>query len=469
MEQPSATVNNQSKNPTSNLSTTLANTEGGGGEQPGRKKKKRKNKKRKTTNAEPNNLQPHSTPSQSSKPPQPMQRPADQSAKHTQPPQHKHLVSSSATKAGTVAVVKPLHEFPRFCDLPPELQKRIFEIAYRSFEEEARPSEWIYISRNVREWCIFFILTSSRSSDLTITRLEPFLYVSIILPHDFEYRADKVLPLYERTFYSRPKEFYAKSVKRIYTNNQIRSEDSDFELKLLPVCDNLTSLECWSDRKEELTAILTMRHWPKLRTLCLDINLLPKDENMFHLPLFRHVTRLDLISKEPQLSSWKSLSSLDNLTHMRVYMLVTVKKGESRKAIDLVYAIATEVQKCLPRNMRHFVILVPVDLLYYIPPMKHSTSKDKERWDKMESIRIGTFDPRIMLGSSGDWDKWLDENLSDADEEGEDALREYCQFIPQLTYPSWPRDYLMNEEEDTWTEVIMKDRRRVRFLASRKK
>ncbi|KAJ3565114.1 hypothetical protein NP233_g7848 [Leucocoprinus birnbaumii] len=425
-----------------------------GGEAPRRKNKKKKNKKR---NAPANNGQQPggSAPPPTNAPVHPTQRPTApfQKVKPAQP-QSKHNTTTRTTP-NTVAspMARPPREFQKFRDLPPELQKYVFEIAYCSAKTQYRGSlDWIYgISRDVKEW------------------LEPFIYDFIVLPCDYEYRANRVLPLYERTFQSRPKEFYTKTVKRVYTNNQADHENSDFELQLLPVCDNLDTLECWSDPKETLTKILTTKYWPKLQTLCLNIDLLPKDENTFHLPIFKHVTHLDLTSEEPQLPSWDSLKSLDSLTHMRVYMLVSVKQGEFRKAMDLVYPIAMEAQKCLPGNLKHFVILVPMDLLYYISFMKCSTAKDKQRWDRMESIRIGTFDPRIMLGSSGDWDTWLDDNISDYTEEGEESLLKYCQFIPQLTYPSWPRAYLAEEEEDTWEEVIRKDRKRAHFLASRRK
>lgn len=123
-------------------------------------------------------------------------------------------------------------------------------------------------------------------------RIEPFIYESIVLPSDFG-SGDRRLELYERTFRSKPKEFYTKNVQRIFTNNNVRYKSSDFELELLQVCDNLASLECWSGAREELTAILATKTWPKLKTLCIDIDLLPKDENTFNLPLFQNVTHLD--------------------------------------------------------------------------------------------------------------------------------------------------------------------------------
>ncbi len=235
-------------------------------------------------------------------------------------------------------------------------------------------------------------------------RIEPFIYESIVLPEDFEgaHGAHNRLKLYERTFRSKPKEFYNMNVRRFFTNNNLRYRSNDLEIELLQVCDNLDSLECWSDAREELSVILRTKCWPSLKTLCINIDLLPKDENTFHLPLFKHVTHLDICFESPQLPSWESLKTLDNLTHMRVYMLVNTKSHQYRSAVDQAYAIATEARKCFPPNLKYFVILVPVDLLYYI------TSKERvsnlQRWERMESLRFGTFDPRVMLACSGKWD-----------------------------------------------------------------
>ncbi len=316
---------------------------------------------------------------------------------------------------------------------------------------------------------------------LVYGRIEPFVYESIVLPIDFSRRGDsRALKLYERTFRVKPKEFYTKNVQRIFTNNNLEYQSSDFELELLPICDNLISLECWSNPREELSNILKTKSWPKLKTLCINIDLLPKDESTFHIPLFKHVTHLDFTSEDPQLPSWESLKSLDNLTHLRCYTIVNTESLQFRLAMDQVYAVATEAHKCFSPNLKHFVILVPVDLMLRICNMEREAPEDKERWGRMESIRLGTFDPRVMLGCSGNWDQWLDDGqLSEVDDETEDTLVEYCRVVPCLTYPSWPRDRLNEVAEegevddegeiDTWRDVMVKDHKRKLALASQKK
>lgn len=239
-------------------------------------------------------------------------------------------------------------------------------------------------------------------------RIDPLTYESIVLPEGGHRR----LKLYERAFRSKPKEFYGRSVRRIFTKNNLKRKSSDLELGLLWVCDNLVTLECRSDPREELSAILKTKFWPSLRTLCINIDLLPKDENTFHLPLFRNVTHLDLFSDEPQLPSWKSLESLENLTHLHVCMLVNTEYHLVRLGIDQAYAIATEAQKCFPPNLEYFVILVPSCLLYRVCHLDRETIDfaDEERWKWAESLRCGTFDPRIMFGCYSDLGSGYDIN-----------------------------------------------------------
>lgn len=307
-------------------------------------------------------------------------------------------------------------------------------------------------------------------------RIEPFIYESIVLPEDFE-RGHQRLKLYQRTFRSRPKEFYRRNVRRIYTNNTLRYKSSSFEIELLKVCDNLTSLECWSDARKELSAILKTKSWPDLKTLCIDIDLLPQDKSTFHLPIFKNVTHLDFSSESPVLPSWESLESLENLTHLRVYMLVDTKSKEYRQGVDRTYAIATEARKYFPPNLKYFVILIPVDLLYYIMDAFSKDGDDEpeddERWERFEDLRLGTFDPRIVLGCSGNWDDWFDgSELSDVEEDQIKNLVTYTGLMPLFTYPRWPRDHLDEDEMDTWKDVELKDRRRKAFaalLASKKK
>ncbi len=309
-------------------------------------------------------------------------------------------------------------------------------------------------------------MSSELDVNLVYHRIDPLIYESIVLPEDFGSGHER-LELYERTFRAKPKEFYAKNVRRIYTNNSLNRKSSDVELELLQVCDNRTSLECWSDAREALTTILKTKNWPNLKTLCINIDLLPKKE-IFHLPLFRHITHLVFFSKEPRLPSWESLKSLSNLTHMCVHMLDRTESHQFRLAVDQAFTIATESRKHFPTGLKHLVIFVPLNLLYRVCNMEHD-ALDKQRWEHMESLRLGTFDPRIMLGCYGDWEDWS--SSGDITEVScVDKLRSYTDFfMPGLDYLSTPQDHRVKEETDIWAQVILKDSERKEYLALQKK
>ncbi len=166
------------------------------------------------------------------------------------------------------------------------------------------------------------------------------------------------LRLYERTFRSKPMVFYSTFVRHICTNHSFNF-NNDFEPELLSVCDNISCLECWSDSWEALRIILRTKSWHSLKTLCIDIDLLSRDENVFRLPIFQHVTHFNFASQHPQLVSWESLQYLDNLTHMRAVMGVDKALKHTNEVIDYTYTTSTEARKYFPTNLKYFVILMP--------------------------------------------------------------------------------------------------------------
>jgi hypothetical protein len=295
-------------------------------------------------------------------------------------------------------------------------------------------------------------------------RIEPLIWKSMILPAYWEDddHAFMRLRLYDEPFKTKPKEFFSKYVRRVYTSNVNTSwGDRDFELQLLPICDNLTTLECWSYGKAELRTILKTKYWPKLKTLCINLDLLPLDENTFHLPLFRHVTKLDFQTEKQQLPSWKSLESLENLTHMRVNMLLETDFKDFRPVIDQAYNIAVEAQKHFPKTLECFVILVPLFSLYYFSNQPRVTSEDEARWERIEAVRLGTFDPRIMLGSTDD--SWNEVYALCGKGGSGQVFNEYLELIPNLDHQDCPQAW---QYFGSWEPVKKKYEKRKRALAS---
>ncbi|KAJ3569508.1 hypothetical protein NP233_g5002 [Leucocoprinus birnbaumii] len=361
----------------------------------------------------------------------------------------------------------PARAFPRFNDLPIELQETIFKIATDGVgEERIRPL--MDISPKIKEWHVIGIHH---------IRIIPRL---IELPcchscdddddddNEVTVRDQSELALYQALLETKPKEFFVKSARWLYTDSREGPLYRETELKLLSVCDNLEVLECWSKGpNEELTGQLMKKCWPKLKLLGINIDLLPRDDHTFHIPLFQNVTHLDLKSNDPQIPSalWKGLKSLLNLTHMRINTMEKFKWTQKEEAADHAYAMAKEVKGYLPRKLKHFVILIPVDVLYnmWTEVKEHGNEK---RWRRLQSIRLGSFSPRIMLGCvlDRDLDRWMDNgdmfeysaDLDDLEEFGESWLY----TTPIVINPTEPRGFCTYDGNPygNWEEVDCKNR-----------
>ncbi len=146
-----------------NPSSAPANQNASGNGEQAPKKGKKKNKKRKKNNAGGNGSQPsggqQSAPqngqsaSGASGSQQPKQKPANKPVK-TNKPQHNKIPDVDALALARRAkppTPPPQPVFTKFTGLPLEIQKRIFEIAYR-LTDSGRLYKWTYISRQVREW-----------------------------------------------------------------------------------------------------------------------------------------------------------------------------------------------------------------------------------------------------------------------------------------------------------------------------
>ncbi|KAJ3565115.1 hypothetical protein NP233_g7847 [Leucocoprinus birnbaumii] len=339
------------------------------------------------------------------------------------------------------------HNFPEPADfksfyqrLPGKARKEVFLHAY--YADEKAACQLTLVSQEVRDW--------------HVSTLDPLIHASIILPMDFTSDSSAYLRLkmYERTFRVRSSTlFYENNVKRIYTNNKHRGKSSDFELKLLPLCKNLESLECWSDRREELSIVLRTNRWENLTTLAINIDLFPRDEPTFLFPIFEQVTHLDIRSDYGNLPCWKSLKSLVKLTHMRVNL---IQEGISRpKAMNRILDIATEAKSHIPAGMKSFIILIPAYMFCRISMTRMAIVDGRRR--TIESIQSGGFDHRMILGCAGDYDRTMVENIwtfSRSDPHGFMGTFGWYSIMVMLKYPCHPRNYRdSEEEEDSWARV----------------
>lgn len=139
-----------------NPSTTSTNREPTrDGQQPSKKRKKRKKRNGQNRHGGANSAQSGLATGQLKTPQQPHQ--GNQQHQSSKPPNLGVAPKAPAVVATRVSAPS-LRNFQKFNELPLELQKRIFEIAYHLSEEHGFREEWIYISHKVKEWSVFFSL-----------------------------------------------------------------------------------------------------------------------------------------------------------------------------------------------------------------------------------------------------------------------------------------------------------------------
>ncbi|KAF5362441.1 hypothetical protein D9756_002416 [Leucocoprinus leucothites] len=320
---------------------------------------------------------------------------------------------------------KGLEWFPIFRKFPDEFQRSIFKIAYYQ-EEPSNGVQLTLVSRKVRDW------------------IDPLVYRTILLPHYYgipEQRAE----LLSRTLGSgtKPMSFYTKYVRSIYTNAD-RKRKVPLDVDLLSVCTNIQNLECWSEPSEELRSFIQTSYFPKLKTLCINIDLFPHNDSPFSSPIFQHVTHLDMAARHNNRlpsSFWKDLNGLQSLTHMRIK--VPSEADGSAAAMDEVVALASTAKPCLPPNLQYLVLFMGVDRL-----REGIITEDLERWDDFDAIRLGKFDSRILLGCYSE-----NELQYDMEPEDQEKIDRYEELVVLLRDVVQPRQFL--EERFTWKEVEM--------------
>ncbi|KAF9453625.1 hypothetical protein P691DRAFT_25814 [Macrolepiota fuliginosa MF-IS2] len=292
----------------------------------------------------------------------------------------------------------------------------------------------LFLGQEIIDWC----WVGHRSW----VRIEPLIYQSIILPGSFhDDDAEQRFQLFSRTFNTgtKPKAFYMQYVKSIFSNAAWweNNSSSDFEVEFLSVCHaSIENLECWSEPCDKLNAAIRTMHFPKLKTLCINIDLFPQGKHLFTYPVFQNVTHLDIGSHDAhQITDWSSLESLRCLTHMRIQ---AVSDMSSNQAMDEVIKVASQARRCFPPNLQYFVILINADLLW-----EAIIVKAPRRWGRFNAIRLGKFDRRILLGcfeGSGDFD---------VEEEDQEEINRYEELVAILPHPTEPK----LEPWSAWEEV----------------
>jgi len=186
-----------------------------------------------------------------------------------------------------------------------------------------------------------------------------------------------------------PGDLYTKYVQRLVIGSpQLASY-------LLPLCRNLTSLafmmNLTEDNKARIHSLFTLS-FPKLQRLWLKWSLLPPEQRSFHNPIFQNITHLRI--DYGQDIYWSGLSSLKNLTHLRLSF--KGQRLENGRQLEVaLHGIIYVVLPNLPPSLKYFTVPFRSHCALYMA----YESNNQICWD----IEIGKYDPRLLL----DWSAFL--------------------------------------------------------------
>ncbi|KDR67513.1 hypothetical protein GALMADRAFT_258131 [Galerina marginata CBS 339.88] len=186
--------------------------------------------------------------------------------------------------------------------LPYDLERDIFELAARAFPGHA--VKLCTISRYVQEW------------------MERIIYETVVL--DLPLFTTK---LFLRTFYSRPTNFFARNVKRLYMTNFLAFPEAR---EIVAACAGLTDLVCWADPISKSQGNFVDLLSPAcIRHLSVKIDALwgistsqSHFKRQFTPHLFPNLSHLEIVNPPGSYSAtqvdWDGLRALPKLTHLAV-------------------------------------------------------------------------------------------------------------------------------------------------------
>lgn len=131
---------------------------------------------------------------------------------------------------------------------------------------------------------------------------------------------------------------------------------------------------------------------------------------------------------------------------------------DSKDAVDHACATAVEARKYFPPRLKYFLIIVPGEFFYSIPHTGVMTEEDKQRWGRVEDLRLGIFDERIVIGD--------DRRDYDPNPDYDGALNARKQLaIVRSRYPNRAGDGVSVVDRSSWEELTWTVRRRKKMKA----
>ncbi|KAJ3735986.1 hypothetical protein DFJ43DRAFT_772808 [Lentinula guzmanii] len=181
-------------------------------------------------------------------------------------------------------------------ELPPEIEREIFEVTARSFPGTA--VKLAGLSKRTQYW------------------MEWIIYETVALDHPAARTA-----AFLRTIDARPAEFFSQRIKELYLSYTVTYEEAQ---RILVVCSNLTHLTCWAQglpghRQGWLLPYLGSASTSCLTRLSVKLDMLMVQPS-FSDNIFQGLTHLEIVSPPPVNTGmsidWTALITLPNLKHL---------------------------------------------------------------------------------------------------------------------------------------------------------
>jgi len=319
--------------------------------------------------------------------------------------------------------------FPLFNKFPSDVKRLIFEEAFEASNWNAVELAWV--SHEVRAW---WVLLSSLVAYLWInlSRIEPLVYQGVaVFPnplsrtHRIRYRM-----LMDRIEGQQgPENHYAKYVQRLLVRGV------DMVRQLVPLCPNLKSLALIGRYTDENIAILNAFFVPNgftfsnLRRLSIRWRVLPSRYRSCHHPIFQGLTHLETDTGAK--SCWNGLSTLKNLTNLRLNLRNTTLQGPD-DLLRVLETIADVICRRFPTSLKYMTVHFLADHASYI------STHARARF--CCDVDTGKFDRRLLF----DWSCFrpihpLDFNTIPRD--WQDFIDSWI-YLPRCYQDFWTREEL---------------------------
>lgn len=244
------------------------------------------------------------------------------------------------------------HSGFRIQDLPPELEREIFEIAARA--DMGSALQLVLVAKKIHLWFVAQIWRRVVHIDISNFRIRPIIYEMVTL-------GSNDTPLFLRTMAALPSSFLTSRVKRLCLTVAVGTSDAS---RILGVCSGIESLACWVDfcgvlpppEDTPSASLISSIASLLLKRLSIEVlhfsDFLRKSQN-FDCAWSSRLTHLDLVFWTPDdLPTFPGLESIPCLTHIGLYL---------REHVFTEHYISSMISRCA--YLKIMAIVIDEDLI----------------------------------------------------------------------------------------------------------